>query len=176
MPCKVKSIWNAYGLSENIGKYNFLPIFAFVICTACCALRPIKVLQTRYNKKEHDNYITPATKTNNVVFVTDNVFNARSHAAFENANPQQENALVTDRDIKNEKRRFDYANDPNKIKKLEIRRNKRLMNKTNKDSGDIGNPIYNSPTLNTSLKTAHDMLNSPTTSTDNIFVKSTGDY
>ena len=47
---------------------------------------------------------------------------------------------------------------------------------TNKDSGDIGNTIYNSPTLNTSLKTAHGILNIPTTSTDNIFVESTGDY
>ena len=56
------------------------------------------------------------------------------------------------------------------------------MEKTKKESGDIGNPVFNTHPLNTSLKTTsmstsmHGMLNSPTTPTDNIFVKSTGDY
>ena len=149
-------------------------------------LRPIKVLQTIYNKKENTDYIPPATKTNNVVFVTDDIYTVKPDN-FEDINPLQQNKLVTQRDIINEERRIKYANDPNKVKKLEVRREKYhekkyFQNLTNKDSGDIGNPIYNSPQLKTSLKTAsmstsmHDMLNSPTTPTDNIFVKSTGGY
>ena len=63
----------------------------------------------------------------------------------------------------------------------ENKRNKRLMDKLKKESRDIGFEAF-APTLNTSLKTSamstsmHGMLNSPTTPTDNIFVKSTGEY